>query len=66
MVSSELPEVIGMSDRILVMHDGELVAELPAGSAEHEILGAATGAIDPGAIDPGAIDPGTATDGGAR
>lgn len=44
MVSSELPEVIGMSDRILVMHDGELVAELPAGSAEHEILSAATGA----------------------
>ncbi|SEB54829.1 sugar ABC transporter ATP-binding protein [Microbacterium hydrocarbonoxydans] len=44
MVSSELPEVIGMSDRILVMHDGELVAELPAGAAEHEILGAATGA----------------------
>jgi ribose transport system ATP-binding protein len=45
-----------MSDRILVMHDGELVAELPAGSAEHEILGAATGAGDPG----------TAADGGAR
>lgn len=49
MVSSELPEVIGMSDRILVMHDGELVAELPAGSAEHEILGAATGATEGGA-----------------
>ena len=44
MVSSELPEVIGMSDRILVMQDGELAAELPAGSAEHEILAAATGA----------------------
>ena len=43
MVSSELPEVIGMSDRILVMRDGELVAELPAGSAEHEVLAAATG-----------------------
>ncbi len=55
MVSSELPEVIGMSDRILVMHDGELVAELPAGSAEHEILGAATGAVDsPNSTDGGA------------
>ena len=31
MVSSELPEVIGMSDRILVMRDGRLAAELPAG-----------------------------------
>lgn len=44
MVSSELPEVIGMSDRILVMHDGELVAELAGGSTEHEVLAAATGA----------------------
>lgn len=43
MVSSELPEVIGMSDRIVVMRDGELAAELPAGSAEHEVLAAATG-----------------------
>jgi ribose transport system ATP-binding protein len=43
MVSSELPEVIGMSDRILVMRDGRLVAQLPAGSAEHEVLAAATG-----------------------
>src|SRR5690606_39276595 len=44
MVSSELPEIIGMSDRILVMRDGELAAELPAGSPEHVILGAAAGA----------------------
>ncbi len=43
MVSSELPEIIGMSDRILVMRDGELAAELPAGAAEHEVLSAATG-----------------------
>ena len=43
MVSSELPEVIGMSDRIVVMRDGEIAAELPAGSAEHEVLAAATG-----------------------
>ena len=30
MISSELPEVIGMSDRIIVMHDGRASAELPA------------------------------------
>ena len=31
MISSELPEVIGMSDRILVMRDGTIAGELPAG-----------------------------------
>ena len=44
MVSSELPEVIGMSDRILVMRDGLLVGELPAGSTEEQVLALATGA----------------------
>ncbi|CAN5189522.1 ribose ABC transporter ATP-binding protein RbsA [soil metagenome] len=43
MVSSELPELIGMSDRILVLKDGLLVAELPAGCGEETILGAASG-----------------------
>ena len=43
MISSELPEVIGMSDRILVMHDGRIAAELPAGSSEEAVLSAATG-----------------------
>lgn len=28
MVSSELPEVVGMSDRVLVMREGVLVGEL--------------------------------------
>src|SRR5690606_11410135 len=55
MVSSELPEVIGMSDRILVMRDGELAAELPAGSAEHEILAAATGAAHAGSSTEGRV-----------
>ena len=44
MVSSELPEVIGMSDRILVMRDGTLAGELPAGSTEEAVLAMATGA----------------------
>ena len=43
MVSSELPEVIGMSDRILVMRDGRLAGELPAGSSEETVLRLATG-----------------------
>ncbi|HYO38081.1 MAG TPA: sugar ABC transporter ATP-binding protein [Nocardioidaceae bacterium] len=49
MVSSELPEVIGMSDRILVMRDGRIAGELPAGSDEVTVLGLATGARTEGA-----------------
>ena len=45
MVSSELPEVVGMSDRILVMHDGRITAELEPGSSEETILSAATGSL---------------------
>ncbi len=44
MVSSELPEVIGMSDRIMVMRDGLLAGELPGGSSEESVLALATGA----------------------
>jgi len=43
MISSELQEVLGMSDRILVMRDGRLVAELPAKSTEEEVMLVATG-----------------------
>ncbi|GAA1918108.1 sugar ABC transporter ATP-binding protein [Nocardioides lentus] len=43
MVSSELPEVIGMSDRILVMRDGRLAGELPPSSSEEDVLALATG-----------------------
>jgi ribose transport system ATP-binding protein len=43
MISSELPEVIGMSDRILIMADRKLVGELPAHSTEQEIMLMATG-----------------------
>ncbi len=43
MISSELPEVIGMSDRILVMWDGTIFGELPPGANEEEIMLLATG-----------------------
>ena len=43
MISSELPEVIGMSDRILVMRDGTIAGELPPGASEAEIMLLATG-----------------------
>ena len=36
MISSELPEVIGMSDRVLVMHGGAVVAEIASADATEE------------------------------
>jgi ABC-type sugar transport system ATPase subunit len=46
MISSELPEVLAMSDRILVMHEGTVVAELDgAATNEEEILRYATGEL---------------------
>ncbi len=39
LVSSEMPEVIGMADRILVMHDGRITGEVDARDADpQEIL----------------------------
>ena len=44
MISSELPEVIGMSDRILVMHQGRAHAMLDArGATQERVLHAALG-----------------------
>ena len=41
MISSELPEVLGMSDRVLVMREGRFVAEFDRAHATSETVGAA-------------------------
>jgi ribose transport system ATP-binding protein len=45
MISSELPEVLGMSDRILVMHEGRLTGEIDdvAGATQEDVLRLAVG-----------------------
>ncbi len=40
MISSELPEVLGMSDRVLVMREGRIVADLPRAEATSQAVGA--------------------------
>ena len=38
MISSEMPELLGMCDRIYVMNEGRFVAELPRGEATQESI----------------------------
>jgi rhamnose transport system ATP-binding protein len=46
MISSELPEVLGMADRVLVMREGHIVRELSRAEASSEnVIAAATGAL---------------------
>jgi ribose transport system ATP-binding protein len=42
MISSELPEVLRMSHRILVMCEGRITGELPAGASQEQIMAYAT------------------------
>jgi len=43
MISSDLPEILGMSDRIAVMRGGTIAATLPGKSVAHEVMAVALG-----------------------
>ena len=44
MISSDLEEILGMSDRVLVMHQGKIAGELPRDRlSEEAIMQLATG-----------------------
>lgn len=57
MISSELPEILGMSDRILVMRSGQIVAEFSREEATQEKIGAAMMSV--GSYDNGSERKGT-------
>ena len=49
MISSELPEVLGMSDRIIVMHEGQMTGHFTRAEATQEkIISAATQTVTTG------------------
>jgi simple sugar transport system ATP-binding protein len=39
LISAELTEILALSDRILVMYEGRIVADLPASDADEQSLG---------------------------
>ena len=50
MVSSEMPELLQVADRILVMREGRITGELPARTTQEEIMRHA--ALETAAEDP--------------
>jgi len=50
MVSSELPEILGMADRIVVMHEGRIKARLDRAEATPEAIVTAASGAEEGAL----------------
>ena len=46
MISSDLPEIIGVRARIVVMHEGRIAGELPGGATEEQVMALAVGHHD--------------------
>ena len=46
MISSDLPEILGMSDRIAVMRGGRIIGVLPGKSDAHTVMAAALGQME--------------------
>ncbi|MBI3415964.1 MAG: sugar ABC transporter ATP-binding protein [Verrucomicrobia bacterium] len=55
LISSDLPEVLGMSDRLLVMHGGRIVAELMGAAMTQENFIRAASGLDLANQEPGQI-----------
>lgn len=53
MASSELPELVQVADRILVMRQGRITAELPRGAGQEEIMRYATVETQPALLNDG-------------
>lgn len=70
LISSELPEILGLSDRIYVMRSGSIMGELPGpGSTEEKVLALAMAKSSRGyeqAINADATAPGTSTMNGRK
>ncbi len=47
MVSSDLPEIVGVSDRIVVMREGRIAGELQGGATEEDVMAVAVAHGEP-------------------
>ncbi|CAM3201273.1 sugar ABC transporter ATP-binding protein [Stackebrandtia soli] len=47
LITSELPELLGLADRLVVMRDGRVAANMSSDSTEEEVMAAATGHTGP-------------------